>query len=144
MCMFWGRSRVLIANRSKSLHLVIRKSVHWNMFTRWLLTALIKQVLLISRHGHLVLTSWSTTLLLIHKFLFSTTQHLFAVVYAWANVLTRIRHLVPHHLGMSSLSNHADDWALTCSLSWRLIIRRVVGRWGSYNTSIFIRLIHTI
>ena len=146
MCMFWCRSWVLIRNWSKSLHLVIGKSVHRNVFTRRLLTTLIKQVLLISRHGNFVpvLTTWRTILLLVHKLLFPTSQHLLAVVYAWADVLARIRYLVTHHLCLSTLSNHAYNRALICSLSWRLVTRCVVGRWGSYNTSIFVRWIHTI
>lgn len=144
MTMLWSGSRVLFADRSKSLHLVIGKAVHRDMFARRLLTALIKQVLLISRHSNFVLTSWSTTLLLIHKLLFSTSKHLLAIVYALANVLTRIGDLVAHHLRLATLSNHAHDWALTRCLSWSLIISAVVGRWGSYNPSIFVWLIHTI
>lgn len=146
MCMFWCRSWVLIRNWSKSLHLVIGKSVHRNVFTRRLLTTLIKQVLLISRHGNFVpvLTTRRTILLLVHKLLFPTSQHLLAVVHAWADVLARIRYLVTHHLCLSTLSNHAYNRALICSLSWHLVTRCVVGRWGSYNTSIFVRWIHSI
>jgi hypothetical protein len=144
LSVFWGRPGVFITNRSESLHLVIGEAVHRNMFTRRLLTALIKQVLLISRHGHFVLTTRSSALLLIHKLLFPTSQHLLAVVYAWADVLTRIRNLVSHHLCVSTLSDHAYNRALICCRSWRLVIRIVVGRWGSYNTSIFALLIHTI
>lgn len=113
------------------------------MFISRLLTVLIKHALLISRHGHFVLTTWSTTLLLIHKLLFSTSTKHLTVVQAWANVLTRIRDLlVSHHLCLATLSNHANNGALTCRLSW-LVIRSVVGRWGSYNTSIFVLRIHT-